>query len=443
MTTLQQPQHRPTRFLQQQTWMILLAIAVVLMLMPSLACAQNTTCSSQTLSDPEWPDTLEQTACITPGVSGTVETDNDSYDGNLDDLTVYGVAAEGVVTDSLGDVLFDSGMQDGDISATGGSSEVVEVPFEGEAYTLTGLANDCTWSPDAFSEDNFNYYNFQILCWDNSFPGASVSIPPVPLYSYTITPSGGSSGYAANGNLLSYTDSVNGTWSFGYDQLNRVTTANNSLMPSGEIWAQNFCWAYDSFGNRLQQTTSNVAFSAGTSSCTPSGTVYQNTWATFNAQNRMTSTNAPGWTITPPAYDGAGDVTNDGTNGYLYDAEGRICATHTGEGYFGYIYDAAGNRVAKGTISSTNWSCDVSTNGFALTEWYILGPSGEQLTETDGSGNWKHTNVYAAGQLIATYEASTNDTVFALTDWLGTKRVESGANGCATAYTGLPPSAMG
>jgi len=161
---------------------------------------------------------------------------------------------------------------------------------------------------------------------------------------------------------------VNGTWSFGYDQLNRVTTANNSLMPSGEIWAQNFCWAYDSFGNRLQQTTSNVAFSAGTSSCTPSGTVYQNTWATFNAQNRMTSTNAPGWTITPPAYDGAGDVTNDGTNGYLYDAEGRICATHTGEGYFGYIYDAAGNRVAKGTISSTNWSCDVSTNGFALTE---------------------------------------------------------------------------
>ena len=30
-------------------------------------------------------------------------------------------------------------------------------------------------------------------------------------------------------------------------------------------------------------------------------------------------------------------------------------------------------------------------------------PSGEQLTETDGSGNWLHTNVFAAGQLLATY----------------------------------------
>lgn len=51
----------------------------------------------------------------------------------------------------------------------------------------------------------------------------------------------------------------------------------------------------------------------------------------------------------------------------------------------GYIYDADGNRVAKGTLSSL--SCNSASNGFAVTETYILGPGGEQLTELDGSGS--------------------------------------------------------
>ena len=93
-----------------------------------------------------------------------------------------------------------------------------------------------------------------------------------------------------------------------------------------------------------------------------------------------------------------------------------------------YIYDAEGNRVAKGTI--TVWSCDMTpgqnglpNNGFVPTNAYVIGPSGEQLTETDGNGNWQHTNVSAAGSLIATY-----DTVglhFQLGDWVGTRRVQT------------------
>jgi hypothetical protein len=82
--------------------------------------------------------------------------------------------------------------------------------------------------------------------------------------------------------------------------------------------------------------------------------------------------------------------------------QNRVSLTATG-----YLYDAEGARVAKGTLSQ--FTCDtVSTdstcNGFTPTEFYVLGPSGEQLTETDGQGNWKHTNVYAAGALIATYD---------------------------------------
>ena len=71
----------------------------------------------------------------------------------------------------------------------------------------------------------------------------------------------------------------------------------------------------------------------------------------------------------------------------------------------GYVYDAEGKRVAKGTILAM--SCDPSVNGFQATNDYVRGPGGEQLTETgsDGQGNmvWTHSNVYADGRLIATY----------------------------------------
>ena len=53
--------------------------------------------------------------------------------------------------------------------------------------------------------------------------GSNAGYMTVPAYSYTITPAGEASGYAANGNLLSYTDSVMGPWSFNYDSLNRLT----------------------------------------------------------------------------------------------------------------------------------------------------------------------------------------------------------------------------
>ena len=97
---------------------------------------------------------------------------------------------------------------------------------------------------------------------------------------------------------------------------------------------------------------------------------------TYNAQNHISGAFV--------AYDAAGDITGDGSNQHIYDAEGT--------------------RVSKGTI--TNWSagCDTTQNGFMPTSSYVIGPSDEQLAETDGSGNWKHTNVYAAGALIATYD---------------------------------------
>jgi RHS repeat-associated protein len=129
-------------------------------------------------------------------------------------------------------------------------------------------------------------------------------------------------------------------------------------------------------------------------------------------------------------YDAAGKVLSDGLNQYLYDGEGRICASkETVDGttvMTGYVYDADGARVAKGSI--TVWSCDPSVNGVATAgneTDYILGPGGEQVTEVgmDANGNMahQHTNVWAGGKLLATYDD--NGLHFYLDDPLGTRRV--------------------
>jgi RHS repeat-associated protein len=97
----------------------------------------------------------------------------------------------------------------------------------------------------------------------------------------------------------------------------------------------------------------------------------------------------------------------------------------------GYLYNASGTRVAKGTIASL--SCNTTANGFTLTNQYILGPNGEQMTEmavSGGASTWVHTNVVAGG-VIATYLNDNVSPHFRLTDWLGTTRAQTNNAGTA------------
>ncbi len=168
--------------------------------------------------------------------------------------------------------------------------------------------------------------------------------------------------------------------------------------------------------------------------------ITNNIWAGYNAQNQVASTNAPGLTWSP-IYNTGGDVTDDGVNQYLYDAEGRVCALYVNAtgAWTGYLYDAAGNRVAKGTIAS--WSCDITSNGFQQTAGYVVGPAGEQLTEVDTNNNWVHTNVYAGGKQIGTYDGNVSAPTlhFYFDDPLGTRRAQASAAGVLEAvYQSLP-----
>jgi RHS repeat-associated protein len=220
----------------------------------------------------------------------------------------------------------------------------------------------------------------------------------------------------------------------GYDCLNRLTTAQNTATTSTsrQYAGKYLCWAYDPFGNRTVQSQQSSACPAQSAST-----------LIYNANNQVSGVIPPGGgpvSPSPYTYDpsGDGDIIADMTSGnqYLYDGEGRICAVLSpspagGPIMTGYIYDADGTRVAKGSIQNMN-TCNPAPvsqggNGFQTTSDYVLGLGGEQVTEMgmDANGNMahQHTNVWAGGKLLATYDD--NGLHFYLDDPLGTRRVQT------------------
>lgn len=292
-----------------------------------------------------------------------------------------------------------------------------------ESKTTGAASNGISYSLQntAYDSTDFSLPSFPSSVTSGNLEGGADAGTDSGKTVYSFQVPGG--GYDAVGNLRGVVDSVMGTWTYSYDTLNRLggATDNQPGNPS-----TNYCWGYDPFGNRMIQAGSSAAFQAGAPTCTPaSGASLVSAWANYNPKNQITgTTQAPGGY----AYDPVGDVTNDGANQYLYDGDGQICAVaSSGVGaptMTGYIYNAEGQRVAKGSI--TAWSCDPAANGFQATNDYILGPSGEQMTEMGMNANsmaWQHTNVYANGKLLATYD---NDGLhFYLEDPLGTRRAQT------------------
>ena len=262
------------------------------------------------------------------------------------------------------------------------------------------------------------------------------------IYSYLIPQQGG---YAPNGNIRAHTDSVMGTWNFWYDPLDRLASAQNTATtPTSTQYANNYgCWSYDAYGNRTLEAMS-------TTQCANTPLPLMS-WASYNpVNNQVASASTAGAGL---AYDQAGNVLYDGINNYWYNAEGQLCAVYKTSGSVTmYSYDAEGRRVAKGTLNAlpsggaaygnvaTNGSCGPvppvtsSTTGFTLGSQYLLDLGGNQATELNTQNGtasvplgWAHSNVWAGGKLLATYD--TLGVHFPLTDPLGTKRIQANAAG--------------
>jgi RHS repeat-associated protein len=257
--------------------------------------------------------------------------------------------------------------------------------------------------------------------------GAAAQSGSGTIYSYQI-PSGG---YAPNGNILAHSDSVMGNWNFTYDMVDRLTTAaaGASAPTPTAFQNQTAAWSYDSYGNRTAQTFSNGLYS---------------NYANYNpANNRITTATSA---VAGYVYDASGNTLYDGNHEYWYDAEGQLCAVapinaygYPIAPYTAYIYDAEGARIGKGTLSaappnSTSLCATPLSSGFTLSARYLVDQGGDQMTELSEQGMpapateiWKHSNVFSAARLTATYD--TLGLHYELADPLGTKRVQANISG--------------
>ena len=204
---------------------------------------------------------------------------------------------------------------------------------------------------------------------------------------------------APDGAVLQSTDTVNGTWTYGYDEFNRLTAASSS--------STSLTWDYDRYGNRWNQHV--VAGSAPQPSLS---------FATDGS-----GANQPfGY-----AMDAAGNLMNDGSNNYVYDAESRLicagssCTANTGTHY---TYDADGRRVAK-------------SSGSVITNQYLYDLTSHSISELDGNSAWIRGEVYAGGMYVGTLTGT--GLTYGLGDWLGTMRLRMNTDGStAETITSLP-----
>ncbi len=122
-------------------------------------------------------------------------------------------------------------------------------------------------------------------------------------------------GTGNNGQIQSITDNVDSTrtTNLTYDAWSRLKTASNSQWSITET--------YDRYGNRNAQTPP-VNFSQ----------------AANPATNRLPS---------PYAYDASGNMTNDGSNTLVYDADGRSISSSNGAASGAYVFDGTNLRVKR------------------------------------------------------------------------------------------------
>jgi RHS repeat-associated protein len=204
-----------------------------------------------------------------------------------------------------------------------------ETPSYNSIGQLTSLSSDClTWNGSSCTTSGYlvnptityNAFGDPVSdtlgnglaeSWGYDVNGRLASYSAGSMYSYSV-------GRWPTGQVMSANDSVNGNWNYSYDQLARLSCAwIGSACNSSATKA--LSWTYDQYGNRWHQ---NVV----------AGSAPQPQY-NFNTNNHNTSF----------TYDIAGNVINDGSHTYSYDAEGRILSVDGGKE--AYVYNSRGLRT--------------------------------------------------------------------------------------------------
>lgn len=238
------------------------------------------------------------------------------------------------------------------------------------SYTAPGTLSSQTYGNTLINAVSYNsrLQPDEIKLGTGGNPTSVVSI----AYNYGTTANNGNvQSITYNGGGLSYSQS------FGYDSLNRLTTSSEN---SGASWSQTN--GYDRYGNR---------------------------WIDLGGGNQSLYFTASNNRISGSSYDTAGNLLNDGSHSYTYDAENKISKV---DNVNAYIYDGEGQRVRK--LVGENLR-------------FVYGIGGQLIMEFSGSsGALTKEYVYGASGLLATIEptaVNSNGTRYATADNLGSPRV--------------------
>jgi RHS repeat-associated protein len=194
-----------------------------------------------------------------------------------------------------------------------------------------------------------------------------------------------------------FNTSNNQTCTYGYDDLKRVSSVG--CTPPGSTtattWQQSF--SYDPFGN--------ISKSGSMS--------FQPTYTDSNGHTNNKYTSVPGCTV---SYDANGNVLNDCTHTYAWDAEGRPVATDG----VSVTYDALKRMVEQNRSG-------------AYTQ-IVFAPTGEKFALMNGQ-TLRKAFVPLPGKLTAIY-TTTGFGYYRHKDWLGSSRFASTATLSTTAGRG-------
>lgn len=255
------------------------------------------------------------------------------------------------------------------------------------------------------SSTSYDPNDFGTGSFDFTPPSLTLTGGTGGLYTVTLT-------YAPDGDVLSANDTVNGNWVYAYDPFNRLTCSNlasNGTCASPTNGNPSYAYVYDRLSNRWQQ---NAHVSGGSSFI---ATFTGNNPGNPQNNNRMDSY----------SYDASGNLLNDGTHNYAFDAENRSTQVDNGTTAT-YVYDANGQRVRK-------------TKGSTTVD-YLYDLADHEIVEVSSTGLWNRAEIYAGGRHLATYATgATGVTYFNHADWLGTERMRTNmsAASCET-VTSLP-----
>lgn len=240
--------------------------------------------------------------------------------------------------------------------------------------------------------------------WDaitqaNSFnnrlqPTAFQATSPVPstLLDLGFSYSQGAAG-VNNGMITQVTNNADNTRSvtYAYDKLNRLTSAATVVTSGSNAWGNSY--TYDSWGNLLQKTVTQ-----GTS---------ETLNVTVDANNHI---NTAGY-----SYDAAGNLTADGINALVFDAENRANPV-TGSSY---TYDGDSHRLSKsaGTV-------------------YWFDDSFLPLSVGDNTGAIDRDYVFFNGSRIGFYSFSSQSPYYYVSDQLGSGKVMASGDGRVIEWDG-------